>query len=172
MRSTAFVTSIAIAGICALGAGSHARAEDCARKIGERLPDIKGTDANDKATTVRGGPGWLFVTVGASWCEPCAKELPAWDKVAPDYPKLTWVAIDISEKTADGKAFHNKLGIKNLGRVYTREANIGNLGSVMPSSYVVDPKGVIRFERCGFEKEGVDDEVKTMRAQLTKLLGP
>jgi peroxiredoxin len=169
MRSAAVVTAVATA-IAAISFSPYARAEDCARKVGERLPQIKGTDQNDKATSVQAGPGWVFVTVGASWCDPCAKELPAWDKLAPDFPKITWVAVDISEKTADGKAFHSKLGIKNMSRVYTREANIGNLGSVMPSSYVVDPKGVIRYERCGFEKEGVDDEVKTMRAQLTKLV--
>jgi thiol-disulfide isomerase/thioredoxin len=147
-----------------------ARAEDCEKKVGDRMPEVKGTDQNDKAATTK-GKGWVFVTVGASWCDPCKKELPAWDKLAPDFAgKITWVAVDIDEKVADGKKFHDELKLKNLQRLYTKESSIGNLGSVMPSSYVVDPKGVIRYERCGFEKQGVDGEISDMRAQLAKLL--
>ena len=41
----------------------------------------------------------------------------------------------------------------------------------MPSSYVADPKGVIRYERCGFEKDDADNETKQMRAAISKLLG-
>jgi peroxiredoxin len=150
-------------------APSIARADDCARKVGERLPDIKATDSNDKATTIRASSGWIFVTVGAAWCDPCAKELPAWDKIAPQHPKLQWYAVDIDEKSADGKAFHAKLDIKNMNRTYTQPANIANLGSVMPSSYVVDSKGVIRYERCGFEKGDVSGEIKAMTDALAKL---
>jgi thiol-disulfide isomerase/thioredoxin len=152
-----------------LGVAGSAHADDCARKVGERLPDIKATDSNDKAMTIRPSGGWIFVTVGAKWCDPCAKELPTWDKLAPDFSKIVWYAVDIDEKVADGKAFHDKLNIRNMRRAYTAPSNISNLGSVMPSSYVVDSKGVIRYERCGFEKEGVDDEVKAMRAALVKL---
>ena len=134
------------------------------------MPEVKGTDANGKSTSTK-SKGWVFVTVGASWCDPCKKELPAWDKLAPDFSgKIAWVAVDIDDKVADGKKFHDDLKLKNLSRLYTSQSTIGNLGSVMPSSYVVDPKGVIRYERCGFEKQGADGEVKDMREQLGKLL--
>ncbi len=111
------------------------------------------------------------MTVGAKWCKPCSKELVAWDtKVAPVFTKLKWFAVDIDEKADDGKAFHSGLGIKNLSPVYTGPNNIGNLGSVMPSSYVVDPNGIIRYERCGFEEQAVDREIKDMSAALSKLV--
>jgi len=160
--------TLALAGL--LAAIGTAHAEDCEKKVGDRMPEVKGVDENDKSVSTK-GKGWVFVTVGASWCDPCKKELPAWDKLAPDFAgKITWVAVDIDEKVADGKKFHNDLKLKNFTRLYTKESTIGNLGSVMPSSYVVDAKGVIRYERCGFEKQGVDTEVKDMRAQLGKLL--
>ena len=168
MRS---VFALFAAGVIAVLA-TTARADDCARKVGESLPNIKNAvDETGKTVTFKTG-GWVFVTVGASWCKPCAKELPTWDKLAPEFAKVKFFAVDISEKPSDGKAFHAKLGIKNLNKVYTAESNIANLGSVMPSSYVVDLKGVIRFERCGFEEHDADSETKQMRAAITKLVGP
>jgi thiol-disulfide isomerase/thioredoxin len=160
---------LVVAALAATIVPSVARADDCARKVGELMPPIRATDTGGKSITIQPTSGWIFVTVGAKWCEPCAKELPAWDKIAPNHPKVQWYAVDIDEKIDDGKAFHDKLGIKNMNRTYTRESSIGNLGAVMPSSYVVDSKGVIRYERCGFEKGDVDGEVKAMTDALAKL---
>jgi hypothetical protein len=41
----------------------------------------------------------------------------------------------------------------------------------MPTTFVADDKGVIRYVRAGFEKGDVAGETKKMREQLTKLTG-
>nr|HEX4314636.1 TlpA disulfide reductase family protein [Kofleriaceae bacterium] len=162
---------LALAAVLVLGAtlGATAHADDCARKVGEQLPNIKNAvDENGKSVNLRTG-GWVFVTVGASWCKPCAKELPTWDQLPGNHPKVKFYAVDISEKASDGKAFHQKLGLKNLNKAYTAESNIANLGSVMPSSYLVDPKGIIRSERCGFDEHDASGELKRMNDEISKL---
>src|SRR3954465_6956878 len=90
-------------------------------KVGDRLAELDvATDAKGKAFKLKAYKGkWLVVTVGASWCKPCAKELPTWDKIAGERAgKVTFVAIDIDDDVADGKKFHDKLKLKNLTRVY------------------------------------------------------
>jgi len=39
-------------------------------------------DAGGKPFRVKATKGWKMLTFGASWCKPCAKELPAWDGIA------------------------------------------------------------------------------------------
>ena len=118
--------------------------------------------------------GWVLVTVGADWCKPCAKELPAWDKLAPEFKdKVKFVAINIADDINDGKKFNAKLKLKNLHLVYMpadKSAVVAKYGSDnMPTTFVADPQGVIRYVRAGFEKGDVSGETKKMREQLAKL---
>ena len=52
-----------------------------------------------------------------------------------------------------------------------KSAVVANYGSdTMPTTFVADPQGVVRYVRGGFEKGDVDGEVKKMREQLDKLV--
>src|SRR3569623_877025 len=123
-------------------------------KVGDRVAELDNAiDANGHAFKVKSIKGWRVLTFGASWCKPCAKELPAWDKIAPEYTgKVTFVAVDLDKSADDGKAFHKKLKISHMQRAY------------------LDPDGVIRYIRGGCEKGDVDGEVKKMKEQLAKLV--
>jgi thiol-disulfide isomerase/thioredoxin len=146
-------------------------------KVGDRLAEL------DTAVDVRGKPfkvkalkgRWIMLTFGASWCGPCAKELPAWDKLVPDWKgKVEFVAVDLDSKIEEGKRFHDKdVKLKNMTRVYLSPdaAVAGKYGSDhMPTTVLADPQGVIRYIRGGFEKGDVDGEVKKMKEQLDKLV--
>ena len=144
-------------------------------KVGDRLAELDtAVDVNGKAFHVRGMKGWKMLTFGASWCKPCAKELPAWDGIAPGYKgKVLFVAVDLDSDKDTGKSFHNKLKIKNMTRVYLSpdSAVAAKYGSDhMPTTVLADPEGVIRYIRGGFEKGDVDGEVKQMKEQLAKLV--
>ena len=158
-----------------LALAGHARADEL--KVGDRVSEL------DSAIGVDGKPfrlkaykgKWLMLTFGASWCKPCAKELPAWDKLAPDWKeKVAFVAVDLDSKTDDGKRFHDKdVKLKNMIRAYLSpdSAVAAKYGSDhMPTTVLADPQGVIRYIRGGFEKGDVDGEVKSMREQLAKLV--
>ena len=146
-------------------------------KVGDRLSELDtAVDAAGKPFHVKAYKGkWVMLTFGASWCKPCAKELPAWDKLAPDWEKkVAFVAVDLDSKIEDGKRFHDKdVKIKNLVRVYLNpdSAVAAKYGSDhMPTTVLADPQGVIRYIRGGFEKGDVDGEVKKMKEQLAKLV--
>ncbi|HUJ61750.1 MAG TPA: TlpA disulfide reductase family protein [Kofleriaceae bacterium] len=162
--------------VCALAAlGGRALADD-ELKVGDRLTELDtAVDASGKAFHLKAYKGhWVMLTFGASWCGPCAKELPAWDKLAPDWKgKVTFIAVDLDSKVEDGKRFHDKARLKNLLRVYLspESAVAAKYGSDhMPTTVLADPSGVIRYVRGGFEKGDVDGEVKQMQAQLQKLV--
>lgn len=159
----------------AFAAAPEAQADSL--KVGDRLAELDiAVDAAGKPFKLKAFKGkWVLVTVGAEWCKPCAKELPAWDKLQPDYKgKITFVAINIDDSIADGKRFFKKLKIANLTTVFMpadKSAVVAKYGSDnMPTTYVADPKGVIRYVRAGFEKGDIAGETKRMREQLQKLL--
>jgi thiol-disulfide isomerase/thioredoxin len=146
-------------------------------KVGDRLAELDtAVDASGKPFKVKALKGkWVMITFGASWCKPCAKELPAWDKLAPDWKtKVEFVAVDLDTKVEDGKRFHDKdVKLKNMTRVYLSpdSAVAAKYGSDhMPTTVLADSQGVIRYVRGGFEKADVDGEVKKMQDELTKLV--
>jgi thiol-disulfide isomerase/thioredoxin len=170
MRSIAFVV-IGLA--VALGRAAHADV----LKVGDRAVELDvAEDAAGKAFKLKSLKGsWYLVTVGAHWCEPCKKELPTWDKLAPEFKgKLTFVAVNISDKIEDGKRFMTQLGIKHMTVAFMPQKKSGVVDRYgadhMPSTFVVDPKGVVRLVREGFEKGDADGELGKMREALTTLL--
>ena len=173
MRS-AFV--LVVAAFLALTVGGRA-AQAQALKVGDRLAELDiATDAAGKAFKLKSLKGkWVLVTVGAEWCKPCAKELPAWDKLQPEFKdKIAFVAINIDDSIDDGKKFFKKLKIANLLTVFMpadKSAVVAKYGSDnMPTTFVADPQGVVRYVRAGFVKGDVSGETKKMRAQLQKLV--
>ncbi len=146
-------------------------------KVGDRYAELDvAVDTAGKPVKLKNLKGkWFVVTVGADWCKPCAKELPTWDKLAGELKdKITFVAIDIDNEIEVGKKFHQKLKLKNMTLAYMPDEKSGVAASYgsdhMPSSFVVDPKGIVRFVREGFEAGDIDGEYKKMKEQLTKLL--
>ena len=146
-------------------------------KVGDRFAELDvAVDTAGKPVKLKNLKGkWFVVTVGADWCKPCAKELPTWDRLAGDLgSKITFVAVDIDNDIAVGKKFHQKLKLKNMTLAYMPDEKSGVAASYgsdhMPSSFVVDPKGVVRFVREGFEAGDIDGEYKKMKEQLEKLL--
>ena len=143
--------------------------------VGSRAPELDIAKTEDgKAFKLKSYKGkWVFVTFGGSWCKPCAKELPAWDKLAPRYRgKITFVAVNIDNDPAKGKKFMNaNLRIKNLTKVYLpAETAAGDdlyATGTFPSTFVIDPNGVIRHLHKGFAS-GDDSE---MSKKLDELLG-
>jgi thiol-disulfide isomerase/thioredoxin len=148
-------------------------------KEGDKLKDFDvAVDANGKSFKLKSlGSKWVLVTIGAQWCVPCAKELPAWDELAGKFKdKVVFVALDADNNVADGKAFHDQLKLKNMIRVYMPQDKSGVVGAygsdTMPSTFIFDPKGIVKFVRKGFEKGDVAGEKQKLTDALNKLLTP
>jgi len=146
-------------------------------KVGDRAKELDvAVDAKGKSFKLGAYKGkWILVTVGADWCKPCAKELPTWDKLAGEMTgKVTFIAVDIDDEVATGKKFHDKLKIRNMTRVYlpNEKSTVGGNygGDTMPTSMLIDPKGIVRHVQKGFDVGDTSGESKKMKDAITKLI--
>jgi thiol-disulfide isomerase/thioredoxin len=95
----------------------------------------------------------VLFTFGASWCRPCHKVLPAWDKSAPKLAgKLLFVAVNINTNADEGTAFVTSLGLKHGVPVLLPDEHSPALKTYepdkMPSTFVIDPQGTIQRVAC------------------------
>jgi thiol-disulfide isomerase/thioredoxin len=146
-------------------------------KVGDHMAELDvAVDARSKPFKLKAYKGkWVLVTAGASWCKPCKKELPTWDKVAGELKgKITFVALDLDNDIKDGKKFHKKLGLKHMVRVYMPEEKSSVAGrygaATMPSTFVIGPKGLVRYVHHGFDDRDASGESKKLKAKLSKLI--
>jgi cytochrome c biogenesis protein CcmG, thiol:disulfide interchange protein DsbE len=169
------VAPVVVCLACLLAGSGPAHAD--VLKVGDRLAELDvAVDAGGKSVKLKAWKGkWLLVTVGADWCKPCAKELPTWDRLAGELKgKVVFVAIDLDEELDVGKKFHDRLKLKNMQRVYLPAEKSGVAASygaaTMPSTFVADPKGVVRLVQAGFEAGDADGEYRKLKATLEKLV--
>jgi peroxiredoxin len=146
-------------------------------RIGDRAAELDvAVDAGGKSFKLRTFKGkWVLITAGASWCGPCKKELTTWDKVAGELAgKIMFVALDLDNDIDDGKRFHKKLGLKNMALVYMPEEKSGVAArygaTTMPSTFIIDPNGVIKHVHAGFDDRNTSGEAKKLKDALTKLM--
>ncbi|MBU3006243.1 TlpA disulfide reductase family protein [Paraglaciecola arctica] len=95
----------------------------------------------------------VYLDFWASWCKPCRKSFPWMNQMQQKYADrgLQVIAINLDTDAALAKLFLEKVPTQ-IPIVYDPEGNIASdyqlLG--MPSSYLVDKKGNIRFSHKGF----------------------
>ncbi len=141
---------------------------------GERAPELEGAKLDGgRAFKLKAYKGkWVVMTFGGSWCKPCKKELPAWDKLAAKWSgKVVFVAINLDNDPAKGKKFMDGLKLKKLVRVYAPEettpaADIYSPPK-QPSSFVIDPKGIVRELHEGYSS-GDEGKLDRLLQSLVK----
>jgi thiol-disulfide isomerase/thioredoxin len=95
-------------------------AADAELKAGDRAAELGRVldRAGKKLTLKRFADRVVVVTFGASWCAPCKRELPAYEKLAAAYAgkgaKVTFVAINIDSEKAKGEKFVAQAGLKHV----------------------------------------------------------
>ena len=114
------------------------------------LPSLKGSTV--ALSQLRGKV--VLVDFWAQWCEPCKKELPQLDRLSKEYaPKgVVVLAINIDKQRDNAERMVKQLGL-------TLDVLLDPAGSVagtydlpkMPTSFVVDKKGIVRYVNEGFD---------------------
>lgn len=142
-------------------------------KVGDHFVELDAKAANGKQFRLKDMAGkWVLFTFGASWCQPCHKELVAWDRLAPKFAgKVLFVAVNINKKPDEGKTFLESLKLKHIFPVFMPDEDSAAMAkydpSHMPSTFVIDPKGVVRHVHYGYDK-GDEDALATALTELTK----
>ena len=159
---------VALTFVLAAAAPAHAEL-----KKGDQFVELDAKATNGKNFRLKDMAGkWVLFTFGASWCQPCHKELPAWDRLAPKFKgKVVFVAVNIDNKPEEGKQFLDSLKLKHIFPVFMPDESSTAIKSYdpdkMPSTFVIDPKGVIQVVRYGYDV-GDEDKLAATLTELTK----
>jgi cytochrome c biogenesis protein CcmG/thiol:disulfide interchange protein DsbE len=121
--------------------------------IGQPAPDFAATTVDGKAVRLsdfRGQPVWL--TFGASWCQPCRAENPDIKATAERFAPqgLVVLAVFISEDDAAVADYADRIGLGYL-KVADPDTAIASKYRILgiPSHFFIDRDGVLRVMKVG-----------------------
>lgn len=143
----------------ALGAGTRAPAIGLKRRGGEvlNLEELRGKV--------------VLVDFWASWCAPCKEELPVLEKLHNQFKDkgLVIVGVNIDNEAANMDDFlrREKLSF-TIVPDSKREVAGRYKPEKMPSSYLIDKKGIVRHVHAGFKKgdaASIEAEIKALLAE-------
>jgi cytochrome c biogenesis protein CcmG/thiol:disulfide interchange protein DsbE len=128
-------------------------APDTAGRVGSKAPDflwIQPSGSSMRLTALRGMP--VVLNFWATWCKPCLAEMPRLEQTARDNPGIAFYEIDLDEDGAKVRGFFDSLEITHLvplidvGSVVARAYG---LGQGVPTTFFIDPDGIIRAASLG-----------------------
>ncbi len=98
-------------------------------KEGDRAAELSGAkDAGGHKVKLRSYRGkWMVVTFGASWCKPCGKELPAYERLARHHKDVVFLAVNIDSDVAKGKKFVKRSGLRVMHAAFDPSGSAAEL---------------------------------------------
>jgi thiol-disulfide isomerase/thioredoxin len=142
-------------------------------KAGTRAPDFELKDLQGKTLKLSALKGKVVVVdFWATWCAPCKKELPELDKLQKAYTAagkdVVIIAINIDKDPAKAEKFLKERKISALMVLFDKSQAVAPTYDppTMPTSYVIDKKGLVRFVNQAYEP---GDE-KKLKEQIDGLL--
>ena len=137
-------------------------------QVGDPLPVLAGLATAGVDVPATSGQV-VLLDFWASWCAPCKASFPTLAKIHTDLaPRgLVIVAVSIDEKPAAAAAFVKKLA-PPFAAVHDREQKLVQQVVVptMPTSYLVDRTGKVRFVHEGFHGDATDRQLRREIALL------
>lgn len=158
------VRDLLLLGLCAVLSGPAF----AALKTGENFPDLSSFKLEGKLPDTAKAKV-VMVDFWASWCEPCKQSFPVMEDLHQRYSKdgLVIIAVNVDENRADMEAFLKK---NSVTFAVLRDANqklVERAGvATMPSSFLIDKDGKVRFLHNGFRgaetKKKYDEEIQSL----------
>jgi thiol-disulfide isomerase/thioredoxin len=122
-----------------------------ALKVGDTLPDLASYKLEGKLPDSLKGK-IVILDFWASWCLPCAESFPVMDELQKKYgDRLVIIAVNVDETAAKKDLFLKK---HPVAFTIVRDAEQKLVADIspetMPTSFVVDGDGKVRFLHNGF----------------------
>jgi peroxiredoxin len=137
-------------------------------EVGQSAPDFSLESAAGGQSRLSDHRGQVvLLNFWATWCVPCRAEMPEIEStyLAHRERGLRVLAINVQEDRAEVQAFFDELGL-SFPALLDRDASVARLylARALPSSFLVDRHGQVRYVRVG-PLTG-----PTLEEQLAKLL--
>jgi len=143
----------------------------CALEEGARAPAFSGQALTGNQTLSLADHRGSVVVVDfwASWCEPCREAMPAIERIYQRYRSSGLVVIGVSVDSGadDARSFYRERGVSFPSLVDADRSIAGRYRPpTMPSTFVIDRRGVVRHVHSGFRA----GDARTLEAQIRELL--
>jgi thiol-disulfide isomerase/thioredoxin len=137
-------------------------------KAGDSFPDLAAFKLEGKLPdSIKGKV--VMVDFWASWCEPCKQSFPAMEDLHKRYADrgLVIIAVNVDENRPDMEAFLKKntatfVVVRDPNQKLVEKAGI----ATMPSSFLIDKDGKVRFAHTGFRgtetKKKYEEEIEAL----------
>ena len=149
----------------------HAAPPALALEAGDKAPEFEapllGSERTLKLKAQRGKV--VYLDFWASWCDPCQTAIPLIEKLRGEFPKdqFAVLAVNVDKDTKKATKFLQKtpVGYPSVSDPRGKLPRLFGL-ETMPTSYLIDRNGVIRYVHKGFRVE----DIAVLRAQIAKLV--
>jgi len=138
---------------------------------GEKAPDFKAAKLEGSGSLglsdYRGKV--VYLDFWASWCAPCLKAVPALETLREEFPasKFQIHAVNVDKKKKKALKFLAKQSIGYPSVSNPRGDIPGKFDlETMPSSYLIDQKGVVRYVHKGFR----DGDLDVIRKEVARII--
>ena len=126
-------------------------------EIGSRLPDFSLKDLQGRETSSAGLRGKVaLVDFWATWCAPCKKEMPGYQKLVDRYGSRGLAVVgfkfDTMKDVEDPILFARQIGIRYPLAVAADDLK-QKFGGIegLPTTLLYDRQGILRYKVIGFE---------------------
>lgn len=148
------VWGLAILFVCASAAAVIGRPGERA-PVGFMLAPLSGGSPEIFSKYLEGGP--VVVSFWASYCQPCAREMPQLEALVKKYPNIKLIFVNIDKRTEQGlaKQLLLKWGITSTVLADPYQAGVKQYTPAMavPATFVIGADQKILYESIGFSEE-------------------
>lgn len=163
-----FITPVCLAlNIIALTIGGASNVSAGGVKTGDTFPDLKQFKLEGELPDFAGKV--VIVDFFASWCGPCKDSFPVMQKLHEEFAGkgVVILAVNLDKKEQDMKEFLAKHPVtfpvvRDGANALVKEVKI----ATMPSSFILDKEGKVRFVHRGFKGKKTEEEYLRQISEL------
>lgn len=141
--------------------------------VNDKAPDFSLQDIKENKAALANLKGKVvYINFWASWCPPCKEEFPELNKLAEKYKDSDFIilAVNVDKVKSNMDDFLSKMPLSSKNMVILVDSKASVVSSynarAMPTSFIVDKEGVIRYMHLGFNENDPEKWVKEIESIL------
>lgn len=139
---------------------------------GRPAPALKLNDMDGEAYDIASAKGrWIFVHFWASWCGPCRRELPTIQTLSHQLDSKKWEIVIINTAEDEDTVFSFVSSVApDFVPLLDRDGLVTERWKArgLPSTYLVDPQGHIRYVALGGRPWNQKDYIEFLKTLANK----